>query len=244
MALEKLGVQIVLTGPVQYTRADERVTKDAEKWELRDTARVAKPAYIAPHRSAMIEISCDNPGSEERVLWPSKEGIANGVFKVYKQRSVIPVENSTDSALLLHEGEEVGHWGTEKWHEKWEGMNPLRLDTNSTYESKEERIAQLVQQIQGNMSNQVADSELLEVLSQNEDAFAISDDELSRTNLVEMDINTGENAPVKMTTRPVPLSARPLLKVLLEDLQKRDIIEKSSSPWAFPIVLVKRRTAL
>ncbi|VDP12167.1 unnamed protein product [Heligmosomoides polygyrus] len=53
-ALEKLGVQIVLTGPVQCTRVDERVTKDAEKCELRDTARVAKRAYIAPHRGAAL----------------------------------------------------------------------------------------------------------------------------------------------------------------------------------------------
>ncbi|XGW05285.1 hypothetical protein V3C99_016006 [Haemonchus contortus] len=56
-----------------------------------------------------------------------------------------------------------------------------------------------------------------------------------------MDIDTAEHPPVTLKARPVPLSIRPMLRELLEDLQKRDIIEKSSSPWAFPIVLVEKK---
>lgn len=44
-----------------------------------------------------------------------------------------------------------------------------------------------------------------------------------------------------MKTRPFLLGIRKKLKELLEDLQKRKIIEKSSSEWAFPIVLVEKK---
>lgn len=43
-----------------------------------------------------------------------------------------------------------------------------------------------------------------------------------------------------MKARPVPLGLRSKLREMLQDMDERKIIEKSSSAWAFPIVLVEK----
>lgn len=56
-----------------------------------------------------------------------------------------------------------------------------------------------------------------------------------------MNIDTGGCAPIKMKTRPVPLRVNTKLRGLLNNLMDRNIIEKSNSNWAFPIVLVEKK---
>ncbi|XGW34102.1 hypothetical protein V3C99_018131 [Haemonchus contortus] len=87
--------------------------------------------------------------------------------------------------------------------------------------------ASMVEQLKENMGNEGMDEELMKVLIENEDAFAVSEKELSHTPLTEMDVGIGDNPLIKLKARPVPLSIRPMLTELLEDLQKRSIIENS-----------------
>ncbi|KAL6737824.1 hypothetical protein Aduo_011435 [Ancylostoma duodenale] len=103
------------------------------------------------------------------------------------------------------------------------------------------REGEILEQVLGTLPKQDRDDGVVEVLEEFPEAFAVSDRELSRTDITEMDIDTGDSKPIKLRTRPVPMSIRPLLKDLLQDLQKRGIVEKSNSPWAFPIVLVEKK---
>ncbi|EYC42135.1 hypothetical protein Y032_0541g3183 [Ancylostoma ceylanicum] len=149
--------------------------------------------------------------------------------------------NTRDEPMILSAGEEIGQWGTEKWKESWEDLNPLMLDNAVDELSFEDRQRLLFDQIK--TSSNVAEicADVRDVLDEFADAFAVCDRELTGTKIVEMDIDTGEHKPIKMKTRPVPLGIRKKLKDLLEDLEKRQIIEKSHSEWAFPIVLVEKK---
>ncbi|XGW23595.1 hypothetical protein V3C99_005654, partial [Haemonchus contortus] len=73
------------------------------------------------------------------------------------------------------------------------------------------------------------------------DVFAVSDHELTQTDLVQHDIDTGNTKPIKQKVRPVPRGVQPEFKAILSDLEARGVIAKSNSDWASPVVLVQKK---
>ena len=71
--------------------------------------------------------------------------------------------------------------------------------------------------------------------------FASSDVDLGRTNVVQHSINTGEAPPIQQRPQPIPYCERPKLEVEVHRLLDADVIQPSSSHWASPIVLVRKK---
>ena len=64
--------------------------------------------------------------------------------------------------------------------------------------------------------------------------------ELGRTYLVEHQINTGTNLPIrKIPYRLAPVETQ-FVKKEVKKILKHKIIKESTSAWAFPIVVVKK----
>jgi RNase H-like domain found in reverse transcriptase/Reverse transcriptase (RNA-dependent DNA polymerase) len=80
------------------------------------------------------------------------------------------------------------------------------------------------------------------LLSKYGDTFSKDEWDLGVTNLAEHPINTGDAAPIKQRPRRVPLAYAEEEKRAVEDLLKKGVIQKSTSPWASPIVLVKKKS--
>ncbi len=74
------------------------------------------------------------------------------------------------------------------------------------------------------------------------DTFSKNEWDLGLTYLAEHPINTADAAPVKQRPRRVPLAYAEEEKKAIEDLLKKGVIQKSTSPWASPIVLVKNKS--
>uniref|UniRef100_A0AC35GGH6 Reverse transcriptase domain-containing protein n=1 Tax=Panagrolaimus sp. PS1159 TaxID=55785 RepID=A0AC35GGH6_9BILA len=72
-------------------------------------------------------------------------------------------------------------------------------------------------------------------------AFAASDEEFGKTTVTEHVIDTGDARPIKQPARPVPVPMRPEVKKLVENLLHQRAIERSSSPWNSPVVLVLKK---
>ena len=75
-----------------------------------------------------------------------------------------------------------------------------------------------------------------------QDSFSRHEWDLGLTHLTEHPINTGEAVPVKQRPRRVPLAYAGEEKKAIEDLLQKGVIQKSTSPWASPIVLVRKKS--
>ncbi|XGW13215.1 hypothetical protein V3C99_013667, partial [Haemonchus contortus] len=79
------------------------------------------------------------------------------------------------------------------------------------------------------------------MLKEFNDVFALTDAELTQTDLVVHEIDTGDHKPIRQKTRPVPMAARKEFRETMKDLVGRGIVERSSSEWASPVVLVRKK---
>ena len=64
---------------------------------------------------------------------------------------------------------------------------------------------------------------------------------MRQTDRIKHEINTGDAAPIKSKCRPIPYALKSKVKDLLQSYLDQGLIENSSSPWASPIVLVKKK---
>lgn len=82
---------------------------------------------------------------------------------------------------------------------------------------------------------------IIAFLRKNSNMFAISLNELGSTSLVKHRIDTQGAGPIHL--RPYRASRRQneVTKTIIDDLLKNEIIRPSVSPWAAPIILVKKK---
>ena len=73
------------------------------------------------------------------------------------------------------------------------------------------------------------------------DVFVLSEDDQGACSIYPHSIDTGNHPPIRQATRRLPFQKRAELKSILEDMEKKGLISPSSSAWASPIVLVKKR---
>jgi hypothetical protein len=74
-----------------------------------------------------------------------------------------------------------------------------------------------------------------------EDCFSKDEFDLGCTNLVQHSIPTGTAAPVKQAPRGTPIAFANEDKQVLEKLKKQGAIQSSCSPWASPVVFVRKK---
>ena len=73
------------------------------------------------------------------------------------------------------------------------------------------------------------------------DVFAKSTEDLGCTDIAQHEINTGSAKPVRSPPRRVPIAFRGEESVEIGRMLKNGIIQESTSPWAAPIVLVRKK---
>ena len=84
-------------------------------------------------------------------------------------------------------------------------------------------------------------AEFQDLLNKHNTLFAKTDRELGRTDLVEMEIDTGDHPPIHQRPYRSPLSQRTVIEQHVNDMLSADVIKSSSSPWASPLVTVPKK---
>ena len=75
------------------------------------------------------------------------------------------------------------------------------------------------------------------------EAFSKNNEDISRTKLVKMDIDTGDSPPVSSRPFTLPLKHYEWVQREIESLECAGVITKSMSKWASPIVVVPKKSA-
>ena len=82
-----------------------------------------------------------------------------------------------------------------------------------------------------------------ELCEEYREAFSKNNEDISRTKLVKMDIDTGDSPPVSSRPYTLPLKHYEWVQREIESLEHAGVITKSMSKWASPIVIVPKKSA-
>ena len=89
--------------------------------------------------------------------------------------------------------------------------------------------------------NQVQYDNLKALIYKYKHIFTLKGQPLGRTSEVLHDIDTGDSKPIKNRARRTPFGLREEARKEEEKMKEMGIIEPSSSPWASPVVLVRKK---
>ena len=76
------------------------------------------------------------------------------------------------------------------------------------------------------------------------DIFSKNSEDIRKTNLITMDIDTGDHPPICQKPYTLALKHYEWVQKEVEQLERTGIITRSVSPWASPIVIVLKKSAL
>ena len=83
--------------------------------------------------------------------------------------------------------------------------------------------------------------QLLELLDKYQDFLATSSSDLGHTAKVQHQIDIGDHPPVRQPVRKAPAAQQEQAREELQRMVENGAVQPSSSPWALPLVLVKKK---
>lgn len=207
-----------------------------------DTAVPARSEVIVPGR-VLSPFGSDVEGMLEPSASLSDHCdvlVARVVCRV--ERNVVPVRviNVTDDRLMLKEGMRVGtlHTDIEVGGAMEGTKGSSRVNSVNSWS-----VDPLIEQLGLNKKG-LADAEqqaVKELLSKHLSVFSTGETDLGRTPLARHAIDTGDAKPIKLHPRRVPLHLQGECAEQIKQMQTNGIIQPSCSPWAAPVVLVRKR---
>ena len=223
---------------------------------------MVQTVHFLPHQSIAVQVKIDkNEGTllvepdgdleavtglqvENTLVQPTREGLAHVILS-----------NSTGCSSCVNAGTVIGEaaevdivGGSEQTpHDtvindslKAEELNhdPTIRNIGSTSERKEK-----LQEIIGkpNLLDHKQAQDLLNLITSHHMTFCLETEERGETDLVEMEIHTGNEAPRRVAARRMPFAVRQEVARQLSSMQEAGVIEPSNSPWSSPVVMVRKK---
>ena len=153
--------------------------------------------------------------------------------------SKIMTETSTEpSPILLEEdndtegSEEQKKEATFEYNEKKFITSPTDIDIHRKVDLQDAEVTKEQQKA------------FKELCNEYKDIFSIDSSDIGKTPFIEMEIDTGDSPPIIQRPYTLPLKHATWVQKESEILEKAGVIVRSISPWASPIVVVPKRTAL
>ncbi|GES88975.1 retroviral-like aspartic protease 1 [Rhizophagus clarus] len=83
----------------------------------------------------------------------------------------------------------------------------------------------------------------IKILDKNKNLFVRSIEELQQTHLREHIIITENVHPIKKNAYKAASKENEFIEKEIHEMLKQDLIQPSSSPWSFPVVIVKKKNS-
>ena len=126
-----------------------------------------------------------------------------------------------------------------------EEESPVRQTTSVSSLDDPERKRKVRELFSEDLDNPALSPEqqekLLLLLEEFHDVFSLEDGDRGETDVITVHIDTGDAPPRAQPVRRVPFAVRQEVAQQLHQMQEEGVIEPSNSPWASPIVLVRKK---
>jgi len=200
-------------------------------------AFVVNALTVPPNSQMLIEVSVQQSGPQTELLLEGIKKLSH--HDIVIARSVSTAEegklpcrlmNVSPFPVFLQKGMQIG---TATTFSPSIEVNAVNAHTNNT--------DPLVFNIDTNNLDKDQQNELMTLLYTYDNLFSVSDMDLGCTTAIEHHIKTDNSPPFKSRPYRVNHETREKLKTHIEEMLEQDIIEESCSPWASPIILVKKK---
>ena len=115
--------------------------------------------------------------------------------------------------------------------------NVKRVCANTA--KRKQKLGRLLAEVGPTLSWQDKDR-LRQLLLGHHQAFAVEEGDRGETDLIQMTVDTGDALSRRQPVRCTPFAVRTEVARQLQEMQSQGVIEPSSSPWASPVVLVRK----
>lgn len=229
---------------------NEMIEFETSDMSKKDLVTVIYRAILEPKSTRIMEFGVENGLEGEEILISplnsSDVRVETTVASNSAGKVLAPVTNWSTSSVLVHQGFVVGK--VERMQEVAEAENFLYSSLVSNFAVQSPCVLNMkVRALDDKMgrvlvgSLEDADKMRLDGLIKDfEGIFALRDEDLTQTDLVEHEIDTGEAAPIRQRMRPVAYTYREKVAEMIQDYLGRGLVRPSQSPWASPIVIVPK----
>ena len=255
-------------GIVRYHSSVERWHGGKRQGQLPQPAKPQVPTVrvnlvqsvrLLPHQSKMVEVqltpatSLNQPLLVEPLPAPLRCDVPLEVDPVLLKTTAegmttVVVSNSSGQACCMGRGSLIGNAsivnvsdaGEQPVHDIPSSGQPTvgRVQGQSD-DWRRKRLVDLVGKPELLTPEQTG--ELHHFLGQHHTAFCLEEQERGETDLVEMEIHTKDAAPRKVPARRMPFAVCQEVARQLKNMQQARVIQPSSSPWASPVVMVRKK---
>ena len=159
------------------------------------------------------------------------------------QELVVPIRllNPSSKTVTIYKGTKIAHVSPLMESELILNVNPSQPnEVHYVSPVAQEALWQLVEN-SGEVLGSQQQRQLYQLLLGFADVFAFDDTDLGRTKKLHHTISTENCQPIRQAARRMPVYHKEEVRKLIEDMLKRDVIQPSKSPWASPIVIVRKK---
>ena len=162
--------------------------------------------------------------------------VAHSLSQASSSQTVIQILNPSAETVMVHKGEKVAI--ARPISHTVCGM--IQEPVNVTAKAGVDDMVHLMLHGADKLSEKERDA-AASLLQEFKDVIAVGENNLGHNSLVYHSIDTGSSQPVRQQARRLPVHQKQEVRELLDDMLSRGVIEPSHSPWASPIVLVRKK---
>ena len=197
----------------------------------------------------IVASTCSSHSSDQAVLFePPDSALPTGLLvspclvRVVRGTAYIPVVNVGTTEILLYPRTCLGALSSAQVVSLPTGVTEVR-PTTATVSSHiaSSSTSGVTPRIDLSMLTEEEQAEVRSVLEEYSSVFATHEGDLGCTNLMSHDIPLLDDVPVRQRYRRIPPSEYEAVKAHIHQLLEAQVIRESSSPYASPIVLVRKK---
>ena len=207
------------------------------------TVRLSAQSKVRHHHKKVHILTDDRVENEQEL--PNLAVVpCYGVLKKGSDRVPIVLKNLTCKSITLQKGRVVAEVGPANAIPHMLAPKENELQKEFPQETEEERVQKLFQVLDLKGLETWLEEEQVkakELIKKYQDIFALKDTELGHTKLIKHEIKLLDDKPFKERYWRIPPQQFEEVRKHLEEMVNIGAIQKSQSPWASAIVLVRKK---